>query len=206
MNNQIKSRTRTTVSKKRTESDDKNAVAIVKTVSQLGWVSQSGKQSRRNPMQKVLGPIRRIRFTESTLRQASIREKKGPSLGQNSSQSSLSAKSLRYEIWGPVPWRDWKTTAMCPKQGMEPCQKHTQAQREWPSYILLAPHCVNKRAGGKRVCGGFRGEYAYGQQERLLTLLSWRPWGHRGVRRRWWRPTAGCKQEKKRRCMSNNWT
>ena len=42
-----------------------------------------------------------------------------------------------------------------------------------------------------------------------LTLLSWRPWGHRGVRRRWWRPTARCKQEKKRqkqRCTSKNWT
>ena len=33
-------------------------------------------------MQKVLEPIRRIRFTNSTLRQASIREKKGPSLGK----------------------------------------------------------------------------------------------------------------------------
>ena len=33
-------------------------------------------------MQKVLEPIRRIRLTKSTLRQASIREKKGPSLGK----------------------------------------------------------------------------------------------------------------------------
>ena len=33
-------------------------------------------------MQKVLGLIRRVRFTQSTLRQASIREKKGPSLGK----------------------------------------------------------------------------------------------------------------------------
>ena len=32
-------------------------------------------------MQKVLEPIGRIRLTISTLRQASIREKKGPSLG-----------------------------------------------------------------------------------------------------------------------------
>ena len=39
-----------------------------------------------------------------------------------------------------------------------------------------------------------------------LTLLSWRPWGHREVRRRWWRPTARCKQEKKPRKMSKNWT
>ena len=35
-----------------------------------------------NPMQKVLEPIHRVRFTKSTLRQASIREKKGPSLGK----------------------------------------------------------------------------------------------------------------------------
>ena len=72
------------------ESDDKNAVAIVKIVPQLGCVSQDsgasvsqgGKQSRWNPMQKVLGSIRRVRFTQSTLRQASIRENKGPSLGK----------------------------------------------------------------------------------------------------------------------------
>ena len=35
-----------------------------------------------NPMQKVLGSIRKVRFTQPTLRQASIREKKGPSLGK----------------------------------------------------------------------------------------------------------------------------
>ena len=65
-------------------------MAIVEIVSQMGCVSQDsesldsqrGKQTRGNPMQKVLGPIRRIRFTQSTLRQASIWEKKGPSLGK----------------------------------------------------------------------------------------------------------------------------
>ena len=75
---------------KRRESDDKNVVAIVKIVPQLGCVSQDsetldshrGKQSWRNQVQKVLGPIRRVRFTQSTLRQASIRENKGPSLGK----------------------------------------------------------------------------------------------------------------------------
>ena len=60
--------------------DDKNAVAIVKNVlrlARLGIIgSQRGKQSRGNPMQKVLGSIRRVRFTQSTLRQASIRETK----------------------------------------------------------------------------------------------------------------------------------
>ena len=88
MNNQTKSRRMVIVPTKE-ESDDKNAVAIVKIVPQLGCVSQDSdalvsqrrKQPRRNPMQKVLGSIRRVRFTQSTLRQASIREKKGPSLG-----------------------------------------------------------------------------------------------------------------------------
>ena len=61
---------------------------------------------------------------------------------------------------------------MCPKQGLEPCLKHLQTQRERQNYILLAcgkvgtPGCVNKRAGEKRVCGRFRSEYAYGQQAR----------------------------------------
>ena len=32
--------------------------------------------------------------------------------------------------------------------------------------ILESLGCVNKRAGGKRVCSGFRSEYAYGQRER----------------------------------------
>ena len=76
--------------KKRRESDDKNAVAILKIVPKLGCVSQDsdalvsqrGKQSRGNPMQKVLGSIRKVRFTQSTLRQASIGEEKGPSLGK----------------------------------------------------------------------------------------------------------------------------
>ena len=49
---------------KRRESEDKGAVAVVKSVSQLGCVSQDsdalvsqGRTSRRNPMQKVLEPI-----------------------------------------------------------------------------------------------------------------------------------------------------
>ena len=76
--------------KKRRESDNKNAVAFVKTVPQLGCVSQDpetleserGAESPKNPMQKVSGPIRQVRFTQSALRQASIRENEGPSLGK----------------------------------------------------------------------------------------------------------------------------
>ena len=68
---------------KRRESDDKDAVAILKSVSPLGRVSQDsdalvseGIKSRGNPLQKVFEPFQRVRFTESTLRHASIREKR----------------------------------------------------------------------------------------------------------------------------------
>ena len=48
------------------------------------------------------------------------------------------------------------------KQGMEPCQKHIQAQRERQDCILLGlgeednAGYMNKGAGRKRVCSGFR--------------------------------------------------
>ena len=83
MNNQIQSKKKKSDHslKKKRESDDKNAVAFVKSVSQLGCVSQDsdalasqGGKSRVSPMQKVLEPIQRVRFTKSAPRQASIRE------------------------------------------------------------------------------------------------------------------------------------
>ena len=64
----------------------KSAVAIVKSVRQLSCVSQdieppeSAAISRKGT--KVLGPIRRVRFTKAALRQANIPENKGPSLGK----------------------------------------------------------------------------------------------------------------------------
>ena len=42
--------------------------------------------------------------------------------------------------------------------------------------------------------------------KQALTLLRWRPWGHREVLRQWWRPTARCKPEKEPRYMWKNWT
>ena len=59
---------------------DKSAVAIVKSVRQLGCVSQdaeppeSVKISRKGP--EVLGPIRRVRSTRAALRQANIVKKR----------------------------------------------------------------------------------------------------------------------------------
>ena len=72
--NQTKSRKKNDHSHKGRESDDKNVVAIAKLESLMGCVSQDselldsqrGKQGQGKPMQKVLGLIRRIRFTQST--------------------------------------------------------------------------------------------------------------------------------------------
>ena len=85
-------------------SDDKVPVAVM-TAPQLGCVSQDSQPSRLpkgvkywgNPRQTVFGSIRRVRFTQSTLRQAIFRENEGTSL-ENTSQNSSSAKSLRFEI------------------------------------------------------------------------------------------------------------
>ena len=106
------------------------------------------------------------------------------------------------------PRRDWTTAAMCPKQGMESCQKHF---RDHKGYIPFSSGgmgtrgFVMKRAGGEVLCSWFRSECACGQHARL-TLLSSRPWWHQEVRRWWWRPTARCIQEKKRQYVSKNWT
>ena len=68
------------------KSCDKSAVATVKRVRQLSCVSrdieppESSSISRKG--RKVLEPIRRVRFTRAALRQANIRENKGPSLGK----------------------------------------------------------------------------------------------------------------------------
>ena len=69
------------------KNDDKAAVAVMKTVPQSGCASHDSEPSRLpngvkyrgTPRQKVLGSIRRVRFTQST-----------------TSQKSSSAKSLRY--------------------------------------------------------------------------------------------------------------
>ena len=73
--------------KKPKKDDDKSAVAIVKSVRQLSCASQDteppGSATMSRKGRKVLGPIRRVRFTRAALRQAIIRENKGPSLGSN---------------------------------------------------------------------------------------------------------------------------
>ena len=52
-------------------------------------------------MQKVLGSFRKVRFTQSTLRQASTREKKGPSLGKINVKAphQRSPYVMKFEDW-----------------------------------------------------------------------------------------------------------
>ena len=138
---------------------------------------------------------------------------------KNTSQKSSSAKSLRYEIWGPVPRRDWTTTATRPKLGLESCWKHIQAHRkkDKAAFFFSAEEWVLPAASTKEpeerefvVDSGASvlmvSKKDLNSAEKTLTLLSWRPWGHREVRRRWWRPMVRCKREKKRRYMWSNWT
>ena len=59
------------------------------------------------------------------------------------------------------------------KQGLEPCQNIYKLREEDKVTFFSAadkvgtPGCVNTRAGVQKVCGWFRSECAYGQQERF---------------------------------------
>ena len=72
--------------KKPKKGGDKSAVAFVKEVRQLGCVLQDTEPLESSSIlrkgTKVLGPFRRVRFRRAALRQANIREKKGPSLNK----------------------------------------------------------------------------------------------------------------------------
>ena len=68
--------------KKPKKGGDKSAVAMVKDVRQLVCVSQDTEPLESSAIlrkgTKILGPIRRVRFTRAALRQANIRENKDP--------------------------------------------------------------------------------------------------------------------------------
>ena len=71
--------------KKPKKDGDKDAVAVLTDVRQLGCVHQDTEPPQSSSILRKSqdsGPIRRVRFTRATLRQANIREKEGPSLGK----------------------------------------------------------------------------------------------------------------------------
>ena len=186
-----------------------------KIVSHLGCVSQDsdalvsqGRKSWRNPMQKVLEPFQRVRFTKSTPRHASIREKEGR--WENKCQSSSSAKSPTLWNLRTGPMQRLNDSSDVPEARLGILLKTFTSSKQIQGCILLSrggmgiPGCVNKRAGGKRVCSWFRRLVCISSARKTLTLPSWRPWGYRKILRRWWRPMARCKPEKNPLKMSKN--
>ena len=140
------------------ESEDKGALAIAKSVSQLGCVSedsdalvsQGAKEFRWNPMQKVLHAIQRVPFAKSTLRHASIREKKGPSVGTiqvkpRHQRTSLRDKNLRV---GPTKRLQDSSDVPEVRRGILPktCTSSKQKTRlhsifpRWNGYSWLRQH------------------------------------------------------------------
>ena len=107
---------------------DKSAVAVVKDVRQLGCVFQDTEPpeswSNLRKGTKVLGSIRRVRFTKATERHANIRESSGLSLGQVQVNILPSAQSYALKFEDRSSGEDWKTGAMRPRRRMETGQEH----------------------------------------------------------------------------------
>ena len=143
-----------------------------------------------NPMQKVSETMQWVRFTKSTLRHASIWEKKGPPLGKiNVKVPQRSPYAVKFEDRSHEETERQQRCARSKAWNLAKTyissNKKTRLHSTFPrrnGYSRLRQQKSRRR---ERVCGWFPCEYAYGQQERLQTLLSWRPWGHWGVRRRW---------------------
>ena len=172
---------------KRRKSDDNNAVAVVKSVSQLGCVSQDsdalvsqGRKFRGDPMQKVLERIQRVRFTMSTLRHASIREKKGPSLGKINVKvpHQLSPYTIKLKT-GPMKRLNDSSDVLEARLGTLPkiytSSKRTtklhSARPRWNGYSRLRQQKSRRKESlqliQERVC--------IWSVRKTLTLPNWRP-------------------------------
>ena len=174
MNNQTKSQKRLLFPhKKRKRRQEccgycENSTTIGLRLARLGCVGLSRRQTVPvKPMQRVLGSIRKLRFTQSTLRQASVW-----SLGkiQVKHPHQRSPYALKFENWSHEVERHqrcarikaWNLAKNMYKLEETKTKLHSTHPRR-TGYSRL----VNKRAGGKIVCGGFRSWYAFGEYERL---------------------------------------
>ena len=132
-------------------------------------VSQSGKQYFETPMQKVLGSIRKVRFSQSTLRQASILEKQGPSFGkiQVEPQLQRSPNGVKFEARSlEETVRQQLRCAQCKAWNLA---RNIFIEGERRNYILLVYGKVgllvaSRKETKERFCRGFLSEHAYGQQ------------------------------------------
>ena len=143
---------------KRREREDKAVVAILKSVPQLGCVSQDSdalvsqgtKEFRRIPMQIVLNAIRKVRFARS-----------GPRWEKQKSSLVSEVPSLSFPRIGPTKRLDDNSDV--PKARLWDLAKNIyKLRRDRQGYILLSrrgmgtPGCVNKRAGKREFVVGSR--------------------------------------------------
>ena len=152
---------------------DRSAVSNVKHVRQLGCVSQDVEplESSAIPRKgtKVLGPIRRVQCSKTTLRHANIRESKGPPLGviqiKNPHQRSPYAPKF-----DDRSQEETERQERCARgDAWRMAKSVLTAQRKGQHYILFAYRCIHNKTGGKRVCGGLRSKLAYGLQQKDLS-------------------------------------
>ena len=180
-NNQIKSRKELPFPKRRRKRRHKCCSFLGKIVPQLGCVSQDSEllgsqrdgQALENPMQKKF----RDQFEDyDSLSLRYVKQESGKR--KDHRLEKCKAKFLISEVPTLQQFEDRSQEEIerqqrCARSKAWNLAKHIcKLKRKRQSYILLArrrkgtPGCVNKRAGGKRVCGRFRSWYAYGQQER----------------------------------------
>ena len=140
---------------------------IVKDVRQLGCVLQDTEPPESSSIlqksTKVLGSIRRVRFTTATQRHANIPENKGPSLGkvQVKVPHQRSPYALKFED---------RSQEEIERQ--ERWRVEIGQERNGQSYLLLtyqrmvSSSAIRNKTGGKRVCCRLRREHAHVEQER----------------------------------------
>ena len=199
------------------ESKDKNAVAVVKTVPQLGCVARLGsigfpkrKTALGKPDAKSLGTDPKSTVHSVYATSSKYPGKERTIARKNTSQKSLSAKSLRNLRTGPMKRLKDNSDVPEARLGILPkiftSSKRTtkttfySPSEEWYSWLR------QQKRRRKESLWWIPELLCTWSARKTFTLLSWRPWGHRGVRRRRWRPTARCKQEKKQQYTSKNWT
>ena len=163
-------------------------MAIVRSVSQLGCVSQDSdahvsqdRKTRGNPMQKVLEPIQKERFTKSTLRHASIREKKGPSLGKLNVKvpHQRSPYAMKFE---DKSHEETERQQRCARSKAWNLAKNIYKlkEKDKAAFYFPAEECVLPAASTKEleerefvVYSGASMHMV--RKKKTLTLLSWRP-------------------------------
>ena len=124
-------------------------------------VSQ-GRESRETRCRKSWDRFEEYDSLSLRFVKASIQEKKGHSLGkiQVKNPHQRGPNAMKFEDWSHEETERQERCAQ--SRAWNLAKKHIQAQRKRQGCFLLArgrvgtPGCVNRRAGGKKVCGGFR--------------------------------------------------